>query len=369
MLDLKKYAFAFATAGMFLVSPPPVFAQNTPLPSPEAQEVKADNENELINSIQAIILQRMKDTYPEGTTTKRDAHPKTHGLTRARLVVEPRLPEEFRQGIFAQEGEYDALVRFSSAIQQVSPDLVQQPHGMAVKVLGVEGPKLLEGHKDATTQDFVMINHPVFFMARLDQYLDLFSAQVGKPELLDAFAKNNPEVVEIVARMIAEEFYNPLAVQYWSQTAYKFGDHAAKYTMRPLSGASNTRPDQMLPDYFRTTMIDTMNSGEVRFEFLVQLQKDVDKQPVENPTVEWDPADTQPIRVATLIIPKQDISAPENLAVAERLSFSVWHSLEDHRPLGAINRARRPIYKAGSELRWERNGISERTEPTEIPEW
>lgn len=338
------------------------------LPAPEQQEVKADNEDQLIAQIRDVILQRMQETYPGDKTMERDAHPKTHGLVRAKLIVEPDLPQEFRQGIFAEEKEYDAVVRFSSAVQQVAPDMFQQPHGMAIKVFGVDGPKLLEGHEDATTQDFVMINHPVFFMAKLQPYLDLFKAQ-GNPDQMEAFAKNNPDVVEIVSHMIAEEFHNPLAVQYWSQTPYKFGDHVSKYTLSPQSGAENTRPKAMLPEYLRTTMVETIGKGEVRFEFLVQLQKDVTGQPLEDPTVEWKEADTQPIRVATLVIPQQDISSDKNLEVAENLSFTVWHAIEAHRPLGAMNRARHEIYKAGAKLRRDHNGVADRKEPTEIPSW
>ncbi|TRD20646.1 catalase family protein [Palleronia caenipelagi] len=342
-------------------------AEDMKLPSPEEQEVMAPNEDELIAGIQEVVLQRMRDTYPGDKTMKRDAHPKTHGLAEAKLVVEPHLPAEFRQGIFANGGEYDAVVRFSSSSQMVTPDVVQQPQGMAIKVLGVEGPKILEGFEDATTQDFVMINHPTFFVKDLDSYLTLFQAQVGEPEELKKWAEEHPDSVQTIGAMIAEESYNPAGIQYWSQTPYKFGDRVAKYTLRPQSGASNERPDVMLLTYQREYLVDTLKEGEVRYEFLIQLQKDVEKQPLENPMVEWMVEDTQPIRVATLIIPQQDISPEENLKVAEDMSFSVWHSLEEHRPLGAVNRARRPIYKAGAEQRREANGVEDMSEPTEVP--
>jgi hypothetical protein len=35
---------------------------------------------------------------------------------------------------------------------------------MAIKLLGVEGEKLLESEKDAKTQDFIMISFPGFFV-------------------------------------------------------------------------------------------------------------------------------------------------------------------------------------------------------------
>ncbi len=367
MKSKKNVWLSLVTAGLLAAAPLYAGAQGMALPSPEEQEVVTADEPQMIETIKDMVLKRMADTYPEGKTMKRDAHPKTHGLVRAKLIVEPMLPQQFRQGIFAQEREYDALVRFSSAVQQVSPDMLQQPHGMAIKVLGVDGPKLLEGHEDASTQDFVMINHPVFFTGTLSSYVELFKSQAGGPEDAMAFAKNHPDLTRIAAEMTANKCFNPLAVQYWSQTPYKFGNHVSKYSLRPLSGAENKRPKGMLPDYLRTTMVETIKNNEVRFEFLVQLQKDAKKQPLEDPTVVWEPADTQPIRVATLVIPKQDISGERNLQVAENLSYTVWHSIEAHKPLGAINRARRVIYKAGAAQRREANGVEPLTEPTEIP--
>jgi hypothetical protein len=43
-------------------------------------------------------------------------------------------------------------------------------HGMASKLLGVEGAKVLESEKDAPTQDFVLADQPVFFIRDLADY-------------------------------------------------------------------------------------------------------------------------------------------------------------------------------------------------------
>ena len=43
------------------------------------------------------------------------------------------------------------------------------------------------------------------------------------------------------------------------------------------------------------------------------------------------------------------------------LSFSPWHAMEDHRPLGNVMRARRVVYQASSTLR------GHRPEPTQVP--
>jgi hypothetical protein len=38
-------------------------------------------------------------------------------------------------------------------------------------------------------------------------------------------------------------------------------------------------------------------------------------------------------------------------AIGERLSFSPWHGLKAHEPLGAINRARRQVYRTIAAVR------------------
>ena len=63
--------------------------------------------------------------------------------------------------------------------------------------------------------------------------------------------------------------------------------------------------------------------------------------PVEDPTVEW----TAPWqKVATIRIPPQSFDSPEQMAFGENLSFTPWHTLPEHRPLGGVNRARKRIY-------------------------
>ena len=105
-----------------------------------------------------------------------------------------------------------------------------------------------------------------------------------------------------------------------------------------------------------------IGADEVVFEFLVQLQKDPVKMPVEDALTEWKEADSPFVRVALLRIPKQDLSSGEDLKIAENLSFTPWHALEDQRPLGGINRARKVAYEAISRYRHERNGVP-RVEP------
>jgi hypothetical protein len=71
-------------------------------------------------------------------------------------------------------------------------------------------------------------------------------------------------------------------------------------------------------------------------------------------------------KVATVRIPPQSFDSPEPLAFGEALSFTPWHSLPEHRPLGGINRTRRAVYRAISKQRHELNSVP-RVEPAEVP--
>ena len=77
----------------------------------------------------------------------RGQHPKQHGCVRADFIVEPDLPETLRHGVFREPRTYRALIRFSNGRQwdDTKPDV----HGMAVKLLEVEGEKVLESEQDA----------------------------------------------------------------------------------------------------------------------------------------------------------------------------------------------------------------------------
>ena len=82
--------------------------------------------------------------------------------------------------------------------------------------------------------------------------------------------------------------------------------------------------------------------------------------PVEDPTVEWT---SDPIHVATISVYPQTFDSPQQMAFVENGVWSPWHHLPDHRPLGGINRARKPVYADSSSLRRQTNAVTP-SEPT-----
>ena len=338
---------------------------NYPVPAPPmamGQERVLPGEGELIQRFVDQTMARMRTQYPEGSEVRRDAHPKTHGMVKARFEVVDGLPAALRHGIFAQPKAYDALVRFSASGTEISADTVQQAHGMAIKVLGVEGPKALADERDATTQDFVMINYPTFLSRTVADYEAFHSARVGGLAQTEVFLKMNPPVLRAIEGLNGAPFWNPLQSRFWSQTPYKLGDAAMKFSARPVVAPVKPATIEKGPDYLRQAMVKQIGAEEVVFEFLVQLQTDPVKTPVEDALTEWKESDAPFVKVATLRIPKQDLTSGEDLKIAENLSFTPWHALEDQRPLGGINRARKVAYEAISKYRHERNGVP-RAEP------
>ena len=82
--------------------------------------------------------------------------------------------------------------------------------------------------------------------------------------------------------------------------------------------------------------------------------------PVEDPSRVWSLELSPPRKVATLRILQQEFDTPAIDTFGENLSFTPWHCLPEHRPLGAINRARKIVYEILSAFRHEANHAAQR---------
>jgi hypothetical protein len=93
------------------------------------------------------------------------------------------------------------------------------------------------------------------------------------------------------------------------------------------------------------------------WEVRAQLCTDLEKMPIENAAVVW-PEELSPYRrVASITVrPQAAWSDARASAVDDGMSFSPWHGLAAHRPLGGIMRARKAAYEMGRMFRSARNG-------------
>src|SRR5258705_10223501 len=129
-----------------------------------------NHEAKYVNEITEIIRQFIARRFQEGRRPAlRDAHAGGNGCVEAIFRVDSDITKELRHGVFATPGkEFNAWIRFSNGNSEVLSPRLPDARGMAIKLMGVDGPKLLDDERE--TQDFVMANNPSFFVDDLLRY-------------------------------------------------------------------------------------------------------------------------------------------------------------------------------------------------------
>lgn len=319
------------------------------------------------DAIAVAIDAEIRRRYAPGSA-RRDAHPKAHGCVRAEVRVLDTLPASLAKGIFIPGKRYRAWMRFSNgASDPDQPDTRPDARGLALKVMGVPGKKLLADEADAGTQDFIFVNHPVFFANDPNRYLALVKAANGEGllgRLGIPFALGLRGAM-IAFQTIRNPMSNPLHGQYFTMVPYQLGTgptrQAVKYSVRPCDARPVRMPRNPGPGFLRAAMRKTLKADGFVMELLVQPRTS-DAMSVEDSMTEWEQTEAPFIPVATIHIPRQAFDTAKQHAFCENLSFTPWHALPEHRPLGVTNRIRRIVYERISRLRHEMNGMP-RVEP------
>ncbi|MGO9465422.1 MAG: hypothetical protein ACLQIB_24735 [Isosphaeraceae bacterium] len=367
------------------------------------------HEYEAREAVNEVVEASRKFLDTDERPVRRDQHPKQHGCVRARFIVAKNLGDPYRQGLFQEEKVYEAWIRLSNGSQW--DDRKPDAHGMAVKLMGVEGPKVLASERDASTQDFVMVDNPTFFLrgaVEYSRYSQLLLKAKGKEPsslynalgllvsgplrglltlLVLSLLQGRLFTFLRLIRFASKRIANPVTTRYWSTTPYKFGDTCMKFSavpaelpggppaegpgddsytaladfLRPAVAALlvNTPPKGGSRDYLRDALARTLALRGAVFLFQVQLFRDDKTTPIDDPTVEW-PEDAAPFQtVARIWIPRQVFDTPGRMAFGENLSFTPWHAIFAHEPLGEINAVRKVVYSKLSALRHRLNGVAE----------
>ena len=345
----------------------------TPLRFSPDMEVPAPDEAETNAALIETMGRISRTTFEHSGHAIRSVHAKSHGVLRGTLVVHPDLPPTLAQGLFARAGEYEAVLRFSTLPGDILDDSVSTPRGLAVKIIGVEGPRL-PGSESDTTQDFVLANAPAFSAATPDKFLKnlkLLAATTDKAEgakqALSAAARGAEAVIEAfggksatIVTLGGQPATSILGETFYSQVPILYGDHVAKIAVAPvfdLSALTGTPVDTANPNALRDAVAAHFKAHGGEWDVRVQLCTDLDAMPIEDASVAW-PEDASPyLTVARLKVGPQDSWSPEGVAaIDEGLAFSPWHGLAAHRPLGGVMRARNATYTSSASFRASRNG-------------
>ncbi|MGI4829470.1 MAG: catalase family protein [Janthinobacterium lividum] len=324
----------------------------------------------------------------------RPVHAKSHGVLVGTLEVLPNLPESLAQGLFGKPGSYPVILRFSTNPGDMLADNVSSPRGLAIKVLNVNGPKVAND-ANGTTQDFVCINADTFTEPDPKGFLEqikTFDKNLDTPEevkhavSLTARATNavlkavhlqsaTLEGIGASATHILGESFSTVAPLRYGKYVAKVGFAPGSENLKQLTGkgvdlGSNYNAlQELIKSFFRleTAVWDVKVQLALAPEQPDSTEEDTDF-PIEVGDKRW-PEEKSPWQtVARITVAPQDTySDARQLFVDERLSFSPWHALEAHRPLGGIMRSRFKAYEEAIKYRAQRNE-RERTEPSDISE-
>jgi hypothetical protein len=342
--------------------------------SPSVERLGAD-EAKTTQDLIATIRYITDKTFADGGHAIRGVHAKSHGILEGYLEVYADLPGDLAQGMFAKPGRYPVVMRLSTIPGDLLDDSVSVPRAMAVKIIGVEGERL-EGSENDVTQDFVMINGPAFGAPTPKKFLSvlrLLSKTTDKFEwlkkILSAVMRQVQRVIitvtgkpsATIATLGGQPETNILGETFYSQASLRFGDYIAKIAVAPISTeliALIQAPLKVdgVPNGLREAVVDFFKKNGGVWEVRAQLCTDLELMPIENAAVVW-PEEISPYRPIARITVKPQVgwSEARSAAVDDGMSFSPWHGLAAHRPLGGIMRVRKAVYEMAKKFRAEKN--------------
>lgn len=147
---------------------------------------------------------------------------------------------------------------------------------------------------------------------------------------------------------------HPLGETYFTQVPFLYGPYMAKFSLAPLSPALQALAGTAIPnegDAQRQAIQSALASEEALWAFNVQLCRDLERMPIEDASIAW-PEEVSPwITVATLALPPQRSWSGLSEQTEKSLAFSPWNALAAHRPLGAVNRARKRVMAVSRQFR------------------
>jgi hypothetical protein len=132
-------------------------ARNTPQTDTPASPLRYESSFEQLENEEAetdaalteTMLGISETTFKDRGRGLRSVHAKSHGLLNGSLQVLGDLPAVLAQGIGASPKAYPVVIRLSTTPGDILDDSGSTPRAMALKIVGVEGPRLSENEDGA----------------------------------------------------------------------------------------------------------------------------------------------------------------------------------------------------------------------------
>ncbi len=351
---------------------PVAVASIKPVPYEDAHEVLEEHERETERELVMTLLDISDTTFKGSGRGLRSVHAKSHGLLHGELRVLD-LPLPYAQGLFAVPKTYSALIRLSTTPGDLLDDKVSTPRGFALKVVGVDGERL-PGSQDAQTQDFLLVDGPAFLAPTAHQFLGslkLLASTTDKlPKLkraVSAVLRGTEKIIEAAGGesgalkgLGGHPETHILGATFFSQVPFLYGLNIAKWQIAPVSPGLLALKDVPVDlsgtaDGLRAAVVEHFATQGAEWELRVQLCTSLESMPIEDATVPWPESESPFVPVARITVPPQAAwNETRSVEMDDGLSFSPWHGLAAHRPLGSINRVRQQAYASSALARSSR---------------
>ena len=221
-----------------------------------------------------------------------------------------------------------------------------------------------------------MINGPVFgasnakaFLKNLKLLAPTTDRGEGLKKVLSAVLRGIEKVVEATGgesgtlkSLGGHPLTHILGETFFTQVPVLYGPYIAKFQLAPVSANLLALKGQVLdlhdhPHGIRDAVVAFFVDNDAEWELRVQLCTDLDTMPIEDASVAWPELQSPYVAVARITAPMQ-VTWDEGAspAVDDALSFSPWHGVVDHQPLGSVMRARQQAYAASAQFRGSHNG-------------
>jgi hypothetical protein len=300
-------------------------------------------------------LRELQRRRARGRPAYRALHAKGQLAALAEFTVLPNLPEHARAGLFASPQSFRALVRYSNGKGSRQDDRKPDVRGIAVKLVGVPGKKVIPGMEGARTQDFLLIRSASTPFRSADEFVPFVVAAVSPlTRLPGVIAKLGFSRTLQIIKRATKQFGEPVkplaATHYFSAVPIRFGAHAVRYALRPVAADTGAARSKS-PDYLGDELAARLRKEAVSYDFQLQFFEDEKTTPIEDASVDWP---SPYLTAARLTLPAQDVSSERGRRVTElveKLSFDPWHAQEELRPLGNMMRARNAAYRLSTQER------------------
>jgi hypothetical protein len=275
----------------------------------------------------------------------RGTHLKTQGLVTGSLTVRSDLPEDLQTSLFQPGKKYNVIMRYANEPFKIDPDTVPGPRGIGMKIF-------IDGDK---THDILMNNAPSLELTDVQTTKEIFALRAKYFEDQEGMEKELKKRSDTKKQMAPFQLPNTdlLGMTFFQQAPFHYGPFIAKMALTPSKtqcGLTKGKvPKDAGPTILREWVSEYFEKYDAEYTLSVQFCEDPDKEPIEDTSVEWK---SKFYEIADLVFPKQDsLSAKRRVFWEEKMRLDPWKGLEDHLPLGGVNRVRRRVYGQSREKR------------------